>query len=61
MSERRKQKMSTVREMAYFNMLSINAIVELLDERHILPKRHVVERIKELQASARRSNPQIAR
>ena len=57
MSERRKKKTSTVKEMAYFNMLSVNALVELLDERHILPKRLVIERIKELQASTRRTNP----
>ena len=58
MSERRMQKISTVKEMSYFNMLAINALVELLDERHILPKKLVVERIKELQATPRRSIPQ---
>ena len=37
-----------VEDLAFSNTLSINAPVELLDERGILPKREVLERIKRL-------------
>ena len=37
----------------YSNMLTLNALVELLDERGILPKAEVLERIKKLGEEAR--------
>ena len=37
----------------YSNMLTLNALVELLDERGILPKQEVLERIKRLREEAR--------
>jgi len=37
-------------ELAYSNMLTLNALVELLDERGILAKRDVLDRLKKLQA-----------
>ncbi len=37
----------------YSNMLSINALVELLDETGVLPKQEVLERIKKLGEEAR--------
>ncbi|MGD0696487.1 MAG: hypothetical protein ABSB82_16825 [Terriglobia bacterium] len=36
-------------ELAYSNMLTLNALVELLDERGILAKRDVLDRLKKLQ------------
>ena len=39
----------TMQEMVYSNMLTINALVELLDERGLIPKADVLERIKKLQ------------
>ena len=55
MSERRKQETVTAEEMTYSNMLTVNALVELLDERGILSKKDVLERIKALQASVQSS------
>ncbi len=45
-----KNDRATVRveDLAYSNMLSINALVELLDEKGILPKQEVLERVKKL-------------
>ncbi len=37
----------------YSNMLTLNALVELLDERGILTKQEVLERIKRLGEEAR--------
>ena len=37
-----------VEDLAYSNMLTLNALVELLDEKGILPKQEVLERIKNL-------------
>ena len=45
----------TPEQMTYSNMLAVNALVELLDERGIIPKRDVLERIKALQASVQSS------
>ncbi len=45
-----KNERATVRveDLAYSNTLSINALVELLDEKGILSKQEVLERIKKL-------------
>ncbi len=50
-----KNDQSTVRieDLAYSNMLTINALIELLDERGILPKAEVLARIKKLGEEAR--------
>ena len=50
MSEHDKRESVTDKQMSYSNMLAINALVELLDERGILPKKDVLERIHKLQA-----------
>jgi len=42
-----------VEDLAYSNMLSINALVELLDETGVLTKREVLERVKKLGEEAR--------
>ena len=50
-----KNERATVRveDLAYSNTLSINALVELLDEKDILPKKEVLARIKKLGEEAR--------
>ena len=58
MSQQRKRETVTAEEMTYSNMLTVNALVELLDERGILSKKDVLERIKALQASVQ-SNRKI--
>ena len=40
-------------ELAYSNMLTLNALVELLDERGIPARPDVLERVKKLQAETR--------
>jgi hypothetical protein len=37
-------------ELAYSNMLTLNALVELLAEKGLLSKQEVLERVKQLQA-----------
>ena len=56
-----KNERATVRieDLAYSNTLSINALVELLDEKGILPKQEVLERIKKLGEEARATPGQI--
>jgi hypothetical protein len=48
----------TAEEMTYSNMLTVNALIELLDERGIIPKKDVLERINALQASVLSRKPQ---
>ncbi len=50
-----KNDRATVRVevLVYSNTLSINALVELLDETGVLPKQEVLERIKRLGEEAR--------
>ena len=50
-----KNDRATVRveDLAYSNMLTVNALVELLDEMGILPKQEVLERVKKLGEEAR--------
>ncbi len=48
-----------VEDLAYSNMLTLNALVELLDEKGILPKQEVLERIKKLGEEARATPGQI--
>ena len=42
-------------DLAYSNMLTLNALIELLDERGIISKRDVLGRIKALQGSVQSS------
>jgi hypothetical protein len=55
MSQQHKRETVTPEQMTYSNMLTVNALVELLDERGIIPKRDVLEPIKALQASVQGS------
>jgi hypothetical protein len=48
-SEGNRQTVS-FEELAYSNMLTLNALVELLAEKGLLSKQEVLERVKELQA-----------
>jgi hypothetical protein len=48
-SERNSQTVS-FEELAYSNMLSLNALVELLAEKGLVSKQEVLERVKQLQA-----------
>ncbi len=54
-----KNDRATVRVevLVYSNTLSINALIELLDERGILPKAEVLERIKKLGEESSRPTP----
>jgi len=46
-------------ELALSNMLTLNALVELLDERGILAKLDVLERVRQLRAEmSARQKPQ---
>ena len=47
-SERNRQTVS-FEELAYSNMLTLNALVELLAEKGVLSKQEVLERVKQLQ------------
>ena len=56
-----KNERATVRveNLAFSNTLSINALVDLLDEKSILPKQEVLERIKKLGEEARAGQGKI--
>ena len=46
-------------ELAYSNMLTLNALIELLDERGLIGKKEILERVKRLQAQTQlRKKPQ---
>ena len=46
-------------ELAYSNMLTLNALIELLDERGLIGKKEILERVKLLQAQTQlRKKPQ---
>jgi hypothetical protein len=37
-------------ELAYWNMLTLNALIELLGEKGLIDKKEILERVKRLQA-----------
>ena len=47
-SDRNRQTVS-FEELAYSNMLTLNALVELLTEKGLVSKKEVLERVKQLQ------------
>jgi hypothetical protein len=51
-SERNSQTVS-FEELAYSNMLTLNALVELLTEKGLLSKQEVLERVKQLRRKTR--------
>jgi hypothetical protein len=50
MASERKSQTVSFEELAYSNMLTLNALVELLTEKGLLSKQEVLERVKQLQA-----------
>jgi hypothetical protein len=55
----RKSPAVSFEELAYSNMLTLNALVELLTEKGLLSKEEVLERVKQLQAQTQvRKRPQ---
>ena len=50
MSDQQQRSNVSFQELALSNMLTLNALVELLDERGILAKLDVLDRVKRLQA-----------
>jgi hypothetical protein len=54
MRDHQKRETVSLEQMSYSNMLTINALVELLDERGILAKKDVLERITVLKARIQR-------
>ena len=46
-------------ELAYWNMLTLNALIEMLDEKGLIGKKEILERVKRLQAQTQlRKKPQ---
>jgi len=54
-SERNKLTVS-FEELAYSNMLTLNALVELLAEKGLVSKQEVLERVKQLQVQRQAKN-----
>lgn len=50
MAVERRRGTRNFQELAYSNMLTLNALVDLLSEKGLLAKQEVVERVKKLQA-----------
>jgi hypothetical protein len=49
-SDQHRLQSVSVDELAISNMLKLNALVELLDEKGLLGKQEVLERVKRLRA-----------
>ena len=49
MAKELKRQTVTFEELAYSNMLMLNALVELLSEKGVVAKAEVLDRIKKLQ------------
>lgn len=54
MANEAKQPTVACEELAYSNMLQVQALVELLEEKGVLTLREILERVKRLQAQAAR-------
>ena len=48
MSEQDKRVTARVEELVYSNMMTLNALVELLEEKGVVTKQKVLDRIKRL-------------
>ena len=53
MSDQQKHATVSVEELVVSNMLTLNALVELLDERGVLAKPDALDRVKQLRAEMR--------
>ena len=49
MSDQENRVTVSVKELAYSNMMTLNALVELLEEKGVVTKQEVLDRIKRLQ------------
>jgi hypothetical protein len=45
---------ASLEELAYSNMLTLNALIELLDEKRLVGKEDILERVKRLQTQLRK-------
>jgi len=48
-----KRQTATFAQLSYSNMLTLNALVELLTEKGVLTKPEILERIKKLQGETK--------
>jgi len=48
-----KRPTVTFEQLAYSNMLTLNALVELLTEKGVLSKPEILERVKKLQSETK--------
>lgn len=55
MGVERRRGTRSFQELVYSNMLTLNALVELLSEKGLLGKQEVSERVKKLQAEMQAS------
>lgn len=53
MKEPPKRQATTFEEIAYSNMLTLNALVELLSEKGVLTKPEILQRVKKLQSETK--------
>jgi cell division protein ZapA (FtsZ GTPase activity inhibitor) len=53
MAQERRRETRSFQEQAYSNMLTLNALVELLSEKGLLDKREILDRVKKLQTEVR--------
>ena len=53
MKEPPKRPTVTYEQLSYSNMLTLNALVELLTEKGVLTKPEIMERIKKLQGETK--------
>ena len=56
MASERNRQTASFEELAYSNMLTLNALVELLTEKGLLSKQEVLERVKQLQLRSQAKN-----
>jgi hypothetical protein len=49
MSDQKKRVAVGFEELAYSNMMTLNALVELLEEKGVVTKKEVLDRVKRLQ------------
>ncbi len=56
MASERNRPTVSFEELAYSNMMTLNAQVELLDEKGLLTKQEVLERVKQLQVQGQAKN-----
>ncbi|MGD1100703.1 MAG: hypothetical protein ABSA59_01450 [Terriglobia bacterium] len=48
-------------ELAYSNMLTLNALIELMEEKGLMDKKDILERVKRLQAQRLQAQSQSSK